>query len=102
MHVTETGPALRRLGQSFPTQRSGPGANTRAPTLPPHVITDWEYGKIEYGGLPVEDRMLHQKNNGMSPSHHSLGGLNSTRFNFARGSKWMTKGRVTCRRPSPT
>jgi hypothetical protein len=50
MHVTETGPALRHLGQSFPfqqtistqatsylcavrhaTQRSAPGANTRAP-----------------------------------------------------------------------
>ena len=73
MHVTETGPALRHLGQSFPfqqtistqatsylcavrhaTQRSAPGANTRAPTLPPHVITDWEYGGIEYGGLPVK------------------------------------------------
>jgi hypothetical protein len=72
MHVTEPGPALRHLGQSFPfqqtistqatsylcavchaTQRSAPGANTRAPTLPPHVITDWEYGGIEYGGLPV-------------------------------------------------
>jgi hypothetical protein len=72
MHVTETGPALRHLGQSFPfqqtistqatsylcavrhaTQRSAPGANTRAPTLPPHVITDREYGGIEYGGLPV-------------------------------------------------
>src|ERR1700730_2669425 len=72
MHVMETGPALRHLGQSFPfqqtistqatsylcavrhaTQRSAPGANTRAPTLPPHVITDWEYGRIEYGGLPV-------------------------------------------------
>jgi len=72
MHVTETGPALRHLGQSFPfqqtistqatshlcavrhaTQRSALGANTRTPTLPPHVITDWEYGGIEYGGLPV-------------------------------------------------
>jgi hypothetical protein len=75
MHVTEPGPALRHLGQSFPfqqtistqatsylcavrhaTQRSAPGANTRAPTLPPHVITDWEYGGIEYGGLPVAAR----------------------------------------------
>ena len=72
MHVTETGPALRHLGQSFPfqqtistqatsylcavrhvTQRSAPGANTRAPTLPPHVITDWEYGGSDYGRLPV-------------------------------------------------
>jgi len=74
MHVTETGPALRHLGQSFPfqqtistqatsylcavrhaIQRSAPGANTRAPTLPPHIITDWEYGGIEYGGLPMKD-----------------------------------------------
>jgi hypothetical protein len=71
MHVTETGPAVRHLGQSLPfqqttntlatsylcavrhaTQRSAPGANTRAPTLPPHVITDWEYGGIEYGRNP--------------------------------------------------
>ena len=82
MHVTETGPALRHLGQSFPfqqtistrapsylcavrhaTQRSAPGANTRAPTLPPHVITDWEYGGIEYRGLPVTYAVIAMRSN---------------------------------------
>ena len=72
MHVTETGPALRHSARHSPfqqtisnqatsylcavrhaTQRSAPGANTRAPKLPPHVTTGREYGGIEYGGLPV-------------------------------------------------